>query len=247
MARISNKQRIDNFIELLKRCGYKAYNIEYGNGYFLFEFGKDTVAHFKIKGCKGWQFAVWLNTDKEKDYELQFFFQYIKDIDKFKPSASDYCYEITKNDYNDNYKWLPMINGLEMVKKHSSVARNLGLDEWKPKWKCVWDNFYHRDFYEWKGKFLTKIKRNIFFILFIKLNPKIKKYLIVDKNKGQTEWYTYPEFDIHYLPKKKILNNDELYDKLDNKLEEIERKWSLGTCIQGYNSEEEMKKYTERR
>lgn len=59
---------------------------EFGDGYFIFRHGKGMCVQFRIKQCKGWLFGIWWSL-KEKD-TIDFFAQYEKDIDKFKPSCS---------------------------------------------------------------------------------------------------------------------------------------------------------------
>lgn len=86
-------------------------DVNYGDGYFLFGMGTNTVVHFRIKQIPGWLFAIWWdipNKDKlkkskkedSKDWQLgkdyisgTWFTQYEANIDKFKPSRSEICEE----------------------------------------------------------------------------------------------------------------------------------------------------------
>lgn len=76
------------------------YNIDYLDGYFIFGSGTNSVVHFYIKECPGWKFGIWWDTYKEED-EIKivgdFFAQYERTIDKFKPSASAISYKIYVN------------------------------------------------------------------------------------------------------------------------------------------------------
>ena len=75
-------------------------DVEYLDGYFVFSFGTNTVIHFHIEECPGWIFAIWwdipdsgeelANTIKGK-----FFTQYEETVDKFKPSRSEICCDIS--------------------------------------------------------------------------------------------------------------------------------------------------------
>lgn len=70
---------------------YHLEEIEFGNGYFIFEFGDNSVIHFRIKELPGWKFGIWLNYDAKKHQgciSYNWFCQYDLWLDKFKPSRS---------------------------------------------------------------------------------------------------------------------------------------------------------------
>ena len=93
---MTRREVSEKVFEYIKSFGFKITNIEYGDGYFIFDKGKDGVVHFQIKGLHGWKFAMWINTnekelkrEKEEDYYcMSFFCQHKDNIDKFKPSRS---------------------------------------------------------------------------------------------------------------------------------------------------------------
>lgn len=62
-------------------------DIKYLDGYFIFGFGTNSVLHFRIKECPGWLFGVFWEFSND-NVRGEFFAQFEKDIDKFKPSAS---------------------------------------------------------------------------------------------------------------------------------------------------------------
>lgn len=68
------------------------YDVEYSDGYFIFERGENSVVTFRIKEFKGWLFGCWFcEPEKDKNFiEARIFWQYEKFIDKFKPSASPF-------------------------------------------------------------------------------------------------------------------------------------------------------------
>ena len=82
-------------------------NVKYGDGYFIFGMGDNSVVHFNLKETPGWKYGIWWNLPKKfydkntKKYVLPnyvegtFFAQYEEDIDKFKPSASAICENFT--------------------------------------------------------------------------------------------------------------------------------------------------------
>ena len=67
---------------------------EYGDGYFLFDYGPNTVVHFRLKETPGWLYGIWwcfrVNYKGDVNIVGEFFAQYENEIDKFKPSASYY-------------------------------------------------------------------------------------------------------------------------------------------------------------
>ena len=44
--------------------------VQFGDGYFIFEYGKDMVVWFYIDECPGWRFAIWWNVWKERNRRL---------------------------------------------------------------------------------------------------------------------------------------------------------------------------------
>lgn len=82
-------------VHRLTRANVK--DVEYRDSYYIFPKGKNGVVQFKITSRPDWLFGIWYDivksrTGKKVNYELQMtlFTQYIIDIDKFKPSASEY-------------------------------------------------------------------------------------------------------------------------------------------------------------
>ena len=122
------KEATDKFFEVVKdteaHCGeyyVKKYNlpevhfkdINYGDSYFIFSHGSNSIIQFRVEECPGWLFGIWWSDprddsenddseddDNKKEKELpnyvhgQLFAQYEDNIDKFKPSRSEYCEDI---------------------------------------------------------------------------------------------------------------------------------------------------------
>jgi len=81
-------------------------DVEYLDGYFLFAFGSNSVIHFHIKECPGWKFGIWWqipdgSNPKQRYINGEFFAQYEENIDKFKPSRSEICAQITARPWNE--------------------------------------------------------------------------------------------------------------------------------------------------
>lgn len=87
-------------------------DIEYLSGYFIFDFGENSVVHFHIKETPGWKYGIWFNLVGKNSVkckhvryykdrlECRVFAQYEEEINKFKPSRSTICetipFSITK-------------------------------------------------------------------------------------------------------------------------------------------------------
>lgn len=133
-----NREIADTMFSIMKTLGYKPYDISYGNGYFIFEMGEDSVVHFKLKGVwKSWKFGMWINSEnlnkteeitEENKYDhmiVQLFCQNEDWLDKFKPSRSSLCIKLDRDQYNDLMKvsddkkyFYQIDNMLGMIKKH---------------------------------------------------------------------------------------------------------------------------------
>lgn len=145
-----NKQLIyNNIFNPLIKNGLKIECIKFRNGYYVFNFGKNKVSSFKIKGIPDILFCVWNLNDG-----LKIFGDVIGYIDKFKPSHSilnfDNVNELIsfankiKNSYTESFanilkdKFIDDNEKLkendviiseykEMIKKNTAISRNNGL------------------------------------------------------------------------------------------------------------------------
>ena len=119
------KKCAEAFFEELSKDNFTATDIEYLDGYYIFAYGTNSVVHFHIKECPGWKFAIWWNEPDENKITGEFFTQYEKDIDKFKPSRSSYCYTISCFDYKESvggfYDWYSS-HALKFIKEHPILA-----------------------------------------------------------------------------------------------------------------------------
>lgn len=64
-------------------------NIEFGDCYFIFYKGDNSVVHFKIKELKGWKFGMWFSKENDNTIKCEWFCKYELWLDKFKPSRSE--------------------------------------------------------------------------------------------------------------------------------------------------------------
>lgn len=78
-----NKKDIENFIlNPLKNAGIKLNYVKFLDGYFIFDFGKNSVCHFRMKGLPYILFGVWKTSS---GFDL--FAEDSVHLDKFKPTA----------------------------------------------------------------------------------------------------------------------------------------------------------------
>ncbi len=62
---------------------------QYLEGYFVFDFGKNSVCHFKLKETPGWLYGIWLGTKQNGyKYKYKLIGEHEEFIDKFKPSRT---------------------------------------------------------------------------------------------------------------------------------------------------------------
>ncbi len=187
---MKQKNKIEQIFNQLKELGFHPIDIKYLNGYFIFEHGKDMVIHFHIKECKGWLFGIWW--DLEDKNKFDFFTQYERDIDKFKPSASCFVEEgvlYDKKDLERELEWR-IIPILKFIHKHPYVA--WAYDGSYPR-NC-WDyktglmafkEFWEYQFKEWKRENIKKrINRKYLNIVRKICQEYLEEWQIIDENKN---------------------------------------------------------------
>lgn len=105
-----NREIAEFIFSKMKEFGFEPYDIVYGNGYFIFDRGEDSVMHFRVKGVwKHWKFGMWVNSelldasdeDKKKYKLISIFAQYDTQIDKFKPSRSELLVEFDATEWSE--------------------------------------------------------------------------------------------------------------------------------------------------
>ena len=167
MRRLSKTKVKDLVLDYLKRnTGLTVKTIVSGNGYFLFEFGKNSVFHITFKEIRGWKFGLWLRweDDEKKKLKIDFFGHKINWIDKFKPSQTMLANSVVISSYkdledfelmydlfhgsNENYysdgdvlKWLRHLKRYRHLTEY--FMRDNYLNKSLPKW--LWDEFWFYD------------------------------------------------------------------------------------------------------
>lgn len=197
MSQTKQRRWTKNIIKHLEANGFHPVDVQYGNGYFIFEHGKDMVVHFHIKELKGWKFGIWWNVDGKKTFD--FFTQYERDIDKFKPAASTLVQEDV---ILEDWYLKDLVEMCCFIKKHPYRAWSLDqkgyqhqLWEWnsldgcfKDYWKRWWtDSIRYPRIHEKLTKEYLKIVRSVTTLCLV--HPKI-----IDENKNG--WVCSPRFHV---------------------------------------------------
>lgn len=225
MTRREAAEKVFNYI---KECKFKPKNIEYGDGYFIFEMGDDSVVHFDIKGLHGWKFAMWIETDEEKlknengvDYPaIQFFCQHKENIDKFKPSRSFFLKELSLDDIENEY-FYGIEEMLRTIKRHPFVSFAMDLHEGSFYFRSYIFCYIRAKLYniksstkEWCKDAWTKFWHGSK-VWFIKRYKVVDSVQLVDKNGDG--WKVSPRYDmdIHF---KKIFEDEEQQNEAECKV-----------------------------
>jgi len=83
-----NKKRIENILNKITSNNFNITSKIFGDGYFIFTFGYNTVCHFTLKQTPLWEYGIWLNGKNR----FQIFGEHEWLIDKFKPSVTYLSY-----------------------------------------------------------------------------------------------------------------------------------------------------------
>ena len=114
-----NLERHNALFEVLKENGFTVYDKIYLDGYFLWDFGKSAVVHFKVKEIKDYLFGIWLR----KDGKYDIFADHEEFIDKFKPTRTEFYsnnvhqFVEKMKDVRDNYDYYLVNSYLSYAEK----------------------------------------------------------------------------------------------------------------------------------
>lgn len=131
---MTNWDIAEQVFEYLKRIGFRAYRFDFCDDVVKYGGIEDSVIHFRVKGVnRHWQFAMWLYEENYDDPEKQnepliyFFCQWDNQIDKFKPSRSPACVEISVTEFKCEIEepdcdFWHIRSMLEMLKAHPIIC-----------------------------------------------------------------------------------------------------------------------------
>lgn len=101
---MTNKEIKEAIFKELKEYQMEVINPSVGNGYYLFNFGEESVVHFHIKGCKRWLWGMWI-THNENKTNINLFGEHEDYIDKFKPTQTAIAVETEIPDDATEEQW----------------------------------------------------------------------------------------------------------------------------------------------
>lgn len=169
--------------EHLKSQNYTIATEQYGDGYFIFDYGPNTVVHFRLKETPGWLYGVWWRVSINKEGIIsivgEFFAQYEEEIDKFKPSASYYGCDMLSLVAADGSICLEegeVVSIIDFIHNHPYRAWN-GHISFNDEISGIraWLNYQKRQKHLRKGK---RLEKNLYKDLckFAKIASKLLKY-----------------------------------------------------------------------
>ena len=222
---MTRKQAAEKIFKFIESIGFKVRDIKYGDGYFIFDKGEDSVVHFRIKGLRGWLFGMWIDTNPDKlkkdfgEYPaVQLFCQHKDNIDKFKPSRSYFLIKLSLSDIADE----------DYIYGEYEIKQMLGMIKRHPVMSYVMDRIFYEKYFGHhyiptyiKGKFQTKkyairqwcedwvpycwTKTKM---LIIKKNRIVEKVSLFDHNcEG---WICSPRFKLRIFFKENSTDEDEV-------------------------------------
>lgn len=173
----------NQLFEHLKSQNYTITTEQYGDGYFIFDYGPNTVVHFRLKETPGWLYGVWWSFKVNKEGIISivgdFFAQYEEEIDKFKPSASYYGCDMLSLVAADGSIYLDegdVVSIINFIRDHPYRAWN-GHISFNDKISGIraWLNYQKRQRHLRKGK---RLEKNLYKDLckFAKIASKLLKY-----------------------------------------------------------------------
>lgn len=151
------KGKTERILKVLEDNGYHPIDVSYGNGYFIFDHGKDMVIHFHIKELKGWKFGIWWNLEDNNKFD--FFTQFERDIDKFKPEAS--ALVVKDREFDATYEaevGFYIIPILRFIKNHRYVAWCYETYQPEP-WDYMSEWTARKLYYKYAWKYYYRIPR----------------------------------------------------------------------------------------
>lgn len=216
---MENKNLVDIVFDQITQLGFKIKDVTHPDGYFLCDYGKDSVTHFKLKGhgiSRKWKFGLWVNAEEmseekmkevkeqikngELSYDhqpkvIQLFAQYETQIDKFKPSRSELCVEYDAEQI-DNFLNKRDLNVYGQPYTFNGLKDMLRM-MYKHPFMC-YDGFC--------GNYAVGYHSHSFIISFIKgesyiIRKKIKKKLLT------AFWYPYTKIKCWFAKKAKCIDS----------------------------------------
>lgn len=219
-----------------------------GNGYYIFEFGDNSVVHLRIKELPGWLFGMWFSYDKKMKgvIKCEWFCQQDLWLNKFKPCCSEiqcttsFCisqFAIDKiltepeNVFFDGYQ---IIDNIKFMIKHP----------WLAAYRDYRDVSLNTDYVteKYAKKYMKKAikERNKYISMVEKLEEKVKNKVmqkvkqhkfvetvkVIDRNQGGCICHPRYLLQIDATPGFSDEHYQKLHDDIAETISEIQEKLS---------------------
>ena len=119
------KEATESLVAYLDKVGYHVKDLQFSDSYFIFGKGTNSVVSFHIDETPNWLYGIWWKVagidndhprkgkklvlekikNKELDINGEFFCQYEPEIDKFKPSRSEFVEELIISVFEESNDW----------------------------------------------------------------------------------------------------------------------------------------------
>lgn len=204
--------------EIEKESVKKVINKEFGNGYFICNFGENTVCTFKMEGAKDWLFGIWAIPEEDGTVNVSLFGEHYWCIDKFKPTATkiSQSYTLKQDDTIDEleYKLNDTITTIAQIANYPVITYITNYwDTTENPFKMYITEWC---FYKIKLPIISFMKNgfNKFLINIYKVYAELRwsKYINIDiydsRKDGVNRW---PRFDFNIRFKENV-DEDIIYD-----------------------------------
>lgn len=204
--------------EIEKKSGKKVINKEFDDGYFLFNFGENTVCQFKLTGAKNWLFGIWTIPDDNGTIEVSLFGEHYWYIDKFKPTATkiSQSYTLKQDDTIDELEY----NLYDTIETIAQIANYPVITYITNYWDTTENPFkmYITDwcFYKIKLPIINFMKNgfNKFLANIYKVYAELRwsKYINIDIHDSRKDGFNrWPRFDFNIRFKENV-DEEIMYD-----------------------------------
>lgn len=207
------------FSEIENQSGKKIKTKNFSNGYFLFEFGDNTVCNFTVKGAKNWLFGIWAIPQENDSINVSLFGEHEYYLDKFKPTQTKISQDCKIKNRDDLENLIYNLG--DTISEISLVCNYPTIGYIKTYWNTCSQNpikWYIKDwiFYriekpiiEWKRNQFNKVLINIY-KTYIKL--RWRKYLSIDiYDSKKDDFKRWPRFDFNIRFKENV-DEDIIYN-----------------------------------
>lgn len=214
-----------NYVEMLeKELNENKFHIlsqEWGNGYFVFDMGDDSVCHFIVKEIPHWKFGIWFTFDEDKKniVDVEVFTRHMDDLDKFKPTRSFFSKSEEVKPDADTNEYLStiyyIVNIIKLIKHYPILTY---VASYQMSWGCT-DHILKSYIslrvsnkkYQLKKWYENKFKYNMTYLKLLMIKRKILKFSngTIKEVKIYDNNGVFPRYNMYI-----ISNSDEFNDRI---------------------------------